>query len=341
MSLSYRAPALLLTWGVFIALAIGSKSYDPEEPIVRDPVDYTVSISNIGSVVLENGDTTDTLSAVTLTGVYNQAGGSAPTLRSGGVVFNTSSEFDIDVEPTDADNTLRGNIQVTVNQSLTFDNDRTVQTGQLSVLFGGTTTLVTFPSDSSDVQLQTGTNAAVTISLDELRERFSDEDQELNLRAASKSWSTFENLWLTARITETVHREIDSQLSMLTSMGRNQPLTVACDNPTATPTPEHTLNWTTDAAGIGSGEAGNDDSFDSVSRNCSYASDGRFLQGDLTLADYIYRKAETELQQMSFDAEASNLFIARENIDTSTTALVRERIDGTLRINVAEQSPPP
>lgn len=336
MSLSFRALSLVLVWSVFIALAIGSKSYDPEEEIERDPVDYSVSISSIGNIVWEDGESTDTVSAVSLIGIINQAAGSAATLRPGSVSFGNTSEFDISVLPGSADNLLRGDISVEVSQALTFDDDRNAETGQLSIRFDGTTTLITFPSDSSDVQIQSGTSEAITISLNELRERFSDENQEINLRAASKSWSIFENLWLAARITETVQREIDDQLSMLTSMGRDQPLTLECDNPNATPTPERTLRWTIDATGTGSGEASNGDSFASTYRNCNLVSDSRFLQGDLTISSYNFLNSDDAPRQMSYDAAAANLFTAVDNIDISTPAPTRERFDGTLRINVLE-----
>ena len=62
---------LVLVWTAGLLLAIGSKSYDPEDEVLVDPVIVDFSVTNSGTVSVANGSSIDSISSLIISGSFD------------------------------------------------------------------------------------------------------------------------------------------------------------------------------------------------------------------------------------------------------------------------------
>ncbi len=326
---------LMTIWVAGLLLAVGSKSYDPEEEAPVDSVMVDFSVANSGTIALNNGNTTDSVTSLLISGSFVKGGNATITLREVPVELDTNTTFAVSINPTEGDNLLEGDLIVGVSQALEFGLDRLPASGQLSLVRNGTTTLITFDGDANNVVIAVGATTLSPLSFDDFRTLFSDGDRDLDERFASKAYRTLETLWLMARFSETTQQEVNSNLEMLESMGFNSALDLTCSNAGGTPAPAYTATWTVDAAGTGLGSPGDDDTFELSWTNCQFDSDDRYLQGVLQIANFQLNNDVTP-RSMSFSSVFSTTLVAEGVIDATSPSLTRDRISGTLVVNAAE-----
>lgn len=326
---------LLALWAVGIVLALGSKAYDPDDDEEVAPVEVNFVVTSNGNVVVENGSTVDTVSAATLMGTFEKGGNDAITLRNVPVTFDTNTRLTLSVAPNEGDNLLTGSVEVSVSQALEFGVERLPASGELSLLRDGTTTLITFDGDADNVIVAVGSETPLTLSFDDLRTLFSDQDRELDERFASKAYRTLETLWLVSRISETVQEDINTNLELIESMGFSSPLTLTCDNEGETPAPSYSVAWTVDPAGAGIDEPGSGDTFEMSWFNCFDNDNDRYYQSGARLANY-QRDNDTLPRTRSYSFVMSDTLVATETIDSGVPTLVRSRIDGTMEVSATE-----
>ncbi|MFK8030504.1 MAG: hypothetical protein AB8G18_09715 [Gammaproteobacteria bacterium] len=326
---------LTALWTAGFLLATGSKSYDPEESEPVDPVFVDFSVSTSGDLAIENGRTTDTISALTVSGSFEKDGNAEITLRNVPVTLDTTTSFNVLVVPNEGDNLLNGEFSVDVTADLEFGLGRLPTSGQLSVERNDTTSLITFDGDANNIVIAVGDTTRPALSFDDFRELFSDNDRNLDERFASKAYRTLESTWLLARFSETAQRDITDNLDMLESMGFGSELTLTCANSTGTPTPDYGVTWTVDPAGTGLGEAGAGDTFEFSWTNCQFTDDDRFLESRLRIADYQLNN-ETVPRNLSYSVVLRDTLVGEEAIDSSSATLTRKLVDGTLTVTATE-----
>lgn len=318
-----------------IALAVGSKSYDPDDDEPVDPVLVDFVVSANGDITLENGSTLDTVSTATLSGSFEKGGNDEITLRNVPVTLDIGTTFDLEVVPNDGENLLVGTLSAAVSQALEFGVERSPEAGQISLTRDDTTTLITFAADSDNVDVAVGSETPVTLSFADLRTLFSDTDRDLDLRFASKAYRTLENLWLVARISETAQEDIRNNLDMLESIGLASTLDLTCDSTDGTPTPSYRVAWTVDPAGTGNGTPGAGDSFELSWFNCLDNGDTRYLQNSARLSNYQLDN-DSLPRNRSYSFVLSSTFFGEDAVDTLVPSLTQSRIDGTLQISATE-----
>ncbi len=333
---SLRMAALLATWCAAVLLALGSSTFDDdEEP--APPVTVNFDVSNSGNVRLMDGSTTDTVTGLTILGSFEKAADDRITLRQEPVLLGTGTAWAADVlRSSDPDDLLVGDFTADVTDTLQFGFDRQPSFGQFSSNFEGNTTIVTFSDTGAAVTVQTGTAAAQTLGFQEFRGALSDSDRNLDLRMASKAYRVLENLWQVTRISETLHREIEQQLSMLQSMGLQTSLELNCDNPMSMNMPSYVMRWLNDAADIGN--AGNGDNFSAIWRNCRISADGRWLEGEMEIENYQLAN-DMNPRSMSYTAEPRTLFFATQELEpASFPAENQERVNGDIVVSASEET---
>lgn len=332
---SLTPPGLVLIWFAGLMIAIGSKSYDPDEDIPVEPVIVDFSVSNSGFVSIENGSSIDNISSLTISGSFEKGGNSAITLRDVPVAMDTNTSFAVSLVAAEGDDLLEGAIEVEVTEVLEFGLDRLPGSGQLSLVRNGTTTLITFDGNASNVVIAVGSTTLSPLSFSDFRALFSDKDRDLDTRFASKAYRTLETLWLMTRFSETAQQTISSNLDTLESMGFNMSLSLTCSNAGGTPAPAYSVTWTVDPAGAGLGSPGDDDTFEYSWTNCQFNSDDRYLQGLLQIANYQLNNDITP-RSMSYSGVYSTVLIAEEAIESTPPSLTRSRISGTLVVSATE-----
>ncbi len=329
--------SLLALWLIGLLLATGSKVDDRDEEEPVDPVTVAFVVTGNGDVTLENGDTIDTVSSLMVSGSFVKGGNAAITLREVPVTLDTTTTFNLGVVPTDGDNLLDGSLEVNITQDLEFGLDRLPTSGELSLLRDGTTTLITFNGDSNNVAVAVGNDTPISLSFDNLRSYFSDQDQSLDERFASKAYRALESIWLISRFSETAQLAITDNLDTLESMGRNSALSLTCGNTTGTPSPSYSVTWTVDPAGTGLGQPGNGDTFEMSWLNCLFSDDNRYLQSGFRIANYQLEN-DVAPRNMSYSAILNSTLISEEALDTTTSSpsLTNGRVDGTLLVSATE-----
>ncbi len=100
---------LVLVWTAGLLLAIGSKSYDPEDEVLVDPVIVDFSVTNSGTVSIANGSSIDSVSSLIISGSFEKGGNSTITLREVPVNLDTNTSFAVSIIPTEGDDLLEVN----------------------------------------------------------------------------------------------------------------------------------------------------------------------------------------------------------------------------------------
>lgn len=332
---SFTITALMLVWLAGILLAVGSKSYDPDEEEPVPPVLVEFSVANNGTISVEDGSTNDSITNVVISGSFEKGGSDDITLREVPVYLDTSTTFTASVTPTEGANLLEGTLVVEISQQLEFGLDRLPSSGQLSFGRNGTTTLITFDGNADNVIVAVGNTTLPALSFNDFRDVYSDQDRALDERFASKAYRTLETLWLMSRFSETAQRTIAGNLDLIEAMGFNSPLELTCSNAGGSPTPAYSVAWTVDPAGSGLGTAGDGDTFEYSMSNCELSSEDRFFQQAVQIAGYQLNNDEPP-RGMSYTAVFSSMIIAEETIESAIPALTRQRISGTLSVSADE-----
>ncbi|MEM7082723.1 MAG: hypothetical protein AAF465_08315 [Pseudomonadota bacterium] len=332
MTARLSAFLLIVLWLAAVLLAVGSKSYDPDEDEPVAPVLVDVSVINSGAITIENGDTRDSVSDLTLSVQFEKGGNAGITLREVPVDLDTSTGFDLEIIANDGENLLDGSVSVNVTSALDFGLARQPDAGQLSLLRDGTSTLITF--DSTGVGVATGTATSVLIGFDDFRTLYLDQDRDLDQRFASKAYQVLETVWLMSRFGETAQQNITDNIDMLESMGRGNSLDLTCGNSTDA-TATYALVWTTDPAGDGLGQAGNGDAFEFSWGNCLFSNDDRYLDNEMQIANYQLNN-DTQPRSLSMSAIYSSTIFGEGTISSSLPSTTQLRIDGTLVITAIE-----
>ncbi|MEL7450331.1 MAG: hypothetical protein AAFN78_14045 [Pseudomonadota bacterium] len=332
---SLRMAALIATWCAAVLLALGSSTFDEDNEEEPPPITVNFDVSNRGDVRILDGITADTATSFTILGSFEKAANDRITLRQVPVLLNTGTAWAAGVLPDDPENLLVGDFVAQVTDTLEFGFDRQPAFGQFSSDLDGTTTIVTFSDTGDDVTIQTGTATAQTLSFRNFRDAADDTNRDVDLRMASKAYGLLENLWLVTRISETVHREIEQQLSMLQSIGLQTNLDLTCDNPMSMNAPTYVMRWLNDVADIGN--AGNGDNFSAAWRNCLIDADGRWLESEMEIENFQLAN-DANPRSMSYTAEARILFFATQELEPlPSPAENQERVNGDIVVSASEE----
>ncbi len=324
--------AAVLLAGLWTLLA--SSTFEEGDPDPRARVSFTISTS-MDTLKLEDGTVVSEAMNLRLAGRYETDLGDPLTIERNNLTIDVSTAFDLDVSALDIEDDLAGNIDFGTAFEALLDIDQDPTQGQFSVIIDGTTTLLTVENDRDGFTIETGASDSRFRNFDDCRASIEDEDEdepdEVRLSAASYAFIPL-GLQL-ARIAEAFADDIEFNAETLEDMNLDQSLALTCSNQGG----ERVIVWTGDAPGTGEGEVGAGDSFELRVDSCFDNQIGRFLDGTITLEDYI--PIDEDARERSFGGvmELLVVTISEDEVTLGTDPSSRSpRVDGTVVVRYDE-----
>ncbi|MEO0424585.1 MAG: hypothetical protein AAF184_19765 [Pseudomonadota bacterium] len=327
-------PALtvaVLAAGLWTLLA--SSTFEEGEPDTQARVSFAVSTSTT-PISLEDGTVESIAMNLRVAGDYEDDLGDPITIQRDNLTVDVSTTFDLSVSAVDGEDDIASeNIEFGTAFEVLLDIDQDPDQGQFSVNIDGTTTLLTVENDGFTIE--TTGNDTISRDFDDFRAAVEDEDEDEpdDVRLSAAAYAFVPLALQIARIAEDFADDIEFNAETLEGMNLNESLTLTCSNTGG----ERVIIWTQDASGTGEGEVGEGDSFELRVESCFDSQLNRFLDGVITLADYI--PIDEDANERSFGAtlDLAQLFISEQEVNVGTNASsTSPRVDGTVVVRYDE-----
>ncbi|MEM9385308.1 MAG: hypothetical protein AAGA68_09635 [Pseudomonadota bacterium] len=327
-------PALtiaVLVAGLWTLLA--SSTFEDSDPDTRARVSFAVSTS-LAPLTLEDGTVESVAMNLRVAGDYEDDLGDPITIERNNLTIDVSTTFDLSVNAVDGEDNLGSDeIDFGTAFEVLLDIDQDPDQGQFSVIIDGTTTLLTVENDGFTIE----TTGSDTISrdFDDFRAAIEDEDEDEpdEVRLSAAAYAFVPLALQIARIAEEFADDIEFNAETLEGMNLNESLTLTCSNSGG----ERVIIWTQDASGTGEGEVGAGDSFELRVESCFDSQLSRFLDGVITLTDYIPIDEDAAERSFGASLDLAQLFISEEEVNVGTNASsTSPRVDGIVIVRYDE-----
>ncbi len=314
--------ALVMAAGLLTLLASSLE----EEDIILPPVPVTVEyrLETPTSFKREQDSRDGTVTALVLTGDYRNANsGDGLSLNRTVVRLDTGGSFTLAIDAT-GNEMLEGTSEIDISSTLDFSLQRNPTGGGFESLFGNTRTIVEVLS-SSNVNVIVGDDDGLPLTWSAFVASEGEPADDLNVRMASAAYNMLSSILRAVLVIEDIVSDIETESSMLESMGSGTLLTLECENRSTDEgdPPSASLKWIDDTTGAGQGDVGIDDSFEAFYTNCRDSVRNRFLDGRVELSDYLPDRG-SGLRRLGVSAGLFDLF---NSVDAVTEGITEPTVE--------------
>lgn len=327
--------ALLFGFGLWSLLASSSYDGDDDDVDLPDlPLNFVLG-AMAAPLTIDTGERIITVNELRLAGNFNIDRNARLRLKSDFVDLDPTSMMTLEVTPSDPDDTLRGNVDFTVNESLDFGVDHDPITGRFSAFAAGMTVIAVPAGGGVDVTV--GLDPVVRYGWNDFEDLPNDDNNALALRLTALAYRQLREALLLTYAVELLQIDIDSNDDELESIGfdtGNAGLELGCNNLTTDDAGEYRVFWRVDAPGTGQGVAGSGDEFEGRYGNCLVPGQSRYLDGEIELNGYTKTNSDT-VRVLNYTTAFANVFYATEQVSSTLTSPAENspRVGGQLLID--------